>query len=1563
MTKRESNRKAWFVGVSMTVVGLTFGSASCTSKETLVEDDFDFDGTCTNCHAGLSAAQVHPTFKLRCVDCHGGNDQVDVPENASDDSNVYRDDALISQAHVSPKDGLARFFWANGMDDDNDGIVDEAPVINDLGGGNFEVVDFGEIAEFGLQGEGIGEFIDAEFNRDLNYVRWLNPGDLRIASVGCGGQSRPALDGEAGGGCHQRVVDSVRRSIMTNQGAVVNGAYYGNESWRPEFQNARDQNSDLLDQRAGAFGYTLDYEGIDGCVDTSAAGDPSGRGQPIFDSACLEANAAANDPASAANAQGNAGLPAFEAQQGSIVGSAPGTEPGRTMTHIGAKSGRIEWGGKPLLDPSAALNRMDPIPDATLLATGIADPVDNVLRGFRAYYPLNYPGSSNNFAFTFGESIKPGIDEHKTNNPFGRGHGSGCSSCHALYNYTGARNPQQVTELDDEGGQTVETVVDPTTKHREFDPDGQDIVPIGGRDRLVGMTVNVAERDFNENGLIDSGERDQQRFYSADHKLTSRITTDQCGLCHVFVTRINLAYQGMAEDEQRDKLARDRPIEFNTPAGTTVRVIDSWVREDLIAGGDPGDINDFVLNVPAESKQVLDAAIARNADLTELGLLPGAGGCAPNVFSEDCNNNGELDSAVLLQRFNEQGDLVAETTINEDLNNNGTLEVLSHVPRHRSLDGRQMRYVYGGSNGATRLMDIHFERGMHCIDCHFIQDSHGDGNIYSTNWDAIEVECEDCHGSTTRATLFTSGANGGNDMTKATAENRLAFFERDGDDIIQRSRVTDGLFWRIPQVPDTVDPDSEDFNARAVPAHQDQHLPTSVGPGEHNVGSVFAGDVGESQLQVAKLECYSCHTSWVHNCMGCHYNVNQGDDVKNFVDAAGNGFKVPGENETWYNNKTQPARTNFQLLSLLRSPFVLGTNAAADGGRVSPFRSSMQVHVSINDVNGDTIRDNITFTTFQDVDGNSGRTDVATSGVAMNQTMPHTVRPLETQGCESCHSVVNQQLQVQNDNILGQTYGVGTGRYPYVGDWAMVAGAGGIELFEYKQEGELAGNTVGASTRFPGLIVNPDDQVPANIEPIFNGGGVDATFDGTGIALIRNFQARPNNGQIVAPTLRDLAVTTADDGIVGRLVISDITIRGHPTAVRPSSTNTANVEVVTLPGRALDIAHLSPDVSDPFVYIAGGSAGVTTVRINTAPTGAADATVLSSTSAAGNTATAVRLAGDRLYAGTLEGTIEVFDLTDPAQPVHLNSVNVGSPVNAIDLGAFTIYAATDSGIAIFSNIDLDAPFQIGAIMGGSPVPGLFHNAGHLFVAAGNGGVRDIDVSVPASPVDLGDIVPVGEVVNAVDVTVSVLPVQTWVLASDSNGDLVGIKLDRSQSTRERCLPNAADCKNDLDWRDPTVMGRDPSIDPNNGQPILGDPSSINFFRQTAAILVGGGSFARPALWEQIGTQTGRRVRDSFMPGSGVLSQSVMQRMYTLNLCELPGSEDINGSGWGQFGSANPDFVSTGVCQPLSIEGGDGDGDGDGGRLEAGDSATTCEEQVIASEVGMCMERPDSLALR
>ena len=48
---------------------------------------------------------------------------------------------------------------------------------------------------------------------------------------------------------------------------------------------------------------------------------------------------------------------------------------------------------------------------------------------------------------------------------------------------------------------------------------------------------------------------------------------------------------------------------------------------------------------------------------------------------------------------------------------------------------------------AVHLKDIHLEKGMQCVDCHFGQDNHGNGKLYGETRNAIEIDCVDCHGT------------------------------------------------------------------------------------------------------------------------------------------------------------------------------------------------------------------------------------------------------------------------------------------------------------------------------------------------------------------------------------------------------------------------------------------------------------------------------------------------------------------------------------------------------------------------------------------------------------------------------------------------------------------------------------------------------------------------------------------------------------------------------------------------------------------------------------------------
>lgn len=317
------------------------------------------DGSCVACHQGITV--VHERFALGCTDCHGGDATVAVPSPvdlspASRTSTAFQ--ALIKAAHVRPSTATAQLFYANGMDDDDDGLVDEP----------------GEFAVGGDRDGPIGEFVDAEFNLDLNYVRFLNPGDLRVARASCGSAS-PAS--RLTGQCHDSEVDAVRRSIMTMNSGVLDGAYYGNRALDGEPSPQPASNGD---PKGGRFGFVLDWAAGDAQFQTAQNRfDPSDNAIPPGTVTDLDGTTRTSLPGEDLPP----GQPNFRRYQG--------------------------FGGKPLAFPQRALPSLENMPDRPLFAAtatadltlrdtarriaGIAtpatpfgsDPVDSVVQGFRAF--------------------------------------------------------------------------------------------------------------------------------------------------------------------------------------------------------------------------------------------------------------------------------------------------------------------------------------------------------------------------------------------------------------------------------------------------------------------------------------------------------------------------------------------------------------------------------------------------------------------------------------------------------------------------------------------------------------------------------------------------------------------------------------------------------------------------------------------------------------------------------------------------------------------------------------------------------------------------------------------------------------------------------------------------------------------------------------------------------------------------------------------------------------------------------------------------------------------------
>jgi hypothetical protein len=132
----------------------------------------------------------------------------------------------------------------------------------------------------------------------------------------------------------------------------------------------------------------------------------------------------------------------------------------------------------------------------------------------------------------------------------------------------------------------------------------------------------------------------------------------------------------------------------------------------------------------------------------------------------------------------------------------------------------------------SQTPDVHFTRGMACIDCHTEREVHGDGQIYRKRHYEVEIRCESCHGTPAAvATGLTAQGRRLRNVFVGAAPNEAGV-------VTLVSKLT-GKLHPIPQLAAL---------PQQPPGHDATHL--------------------------RKTECFTCHTAWAPTCYGCHIKMD-----------------------------------------------------------------------------------------------------------------------------------------------------------------------------------------------------------------------------------------------------------------------------------------------------------------------------------------------------------------------------------------------------------------------------------------------------------------------------------------------------------------------------------------------------------------------------------------------------------------------------------------------------------------------------------------------------------------
>ncbi len=267
----------------------------------------------------------------------------------------------------------------------------------------------------------------------------------------------------------------------------------------------------------------------------------------------------------------------------------------------------------------------------------------------------------------------------------------------------------------------------------------------------------------------------------------------------------------------------------------------------------------------------------------------------------------------------------------------------------------------------TNPPDIHHELGMHCIDCHVKAEIMGDGNIYSHMDRATKIECRTCHG---------------------TPDTPPSMADHDGAPMPNTWQDVDGNWMLTSKV--------DDVNHQIPLASE----VVATNP-------VAAEAMGHHHLkETGGLECYACHTSWVPNCYGCHFERDETQMGLNYW---------TGEYEVG------KVTTNNKIFEALRQ-FSIGPNS---DGRVAPYIVSCMPIADITAADGTKLLDYV-----MPISGSG------ISGLAHNPVQPHTVRGAgEVRTCAECHR-------------SPPTLGFGTGRVDIARTFVHGAGPFGVSTHD-----------------------------------------------------------------------------------------------------------------------------------------------------------------------------------------------------------------------------------------------------------------------------------------------------------------------------------------------------------------------------------------------------------------------------------------------------------------------------------------------------------------------------------
>ncbi len=814
-----------------------------------------------------------------------------------------------------------------------------------------------------------------------------------------------------------------------------------------------------------------------------------------------------------------------------------------------------------------------------------------------------------------------------------------------------------------------------------------------------------------------------ERGHPIEHRFTTGIPSSQCIVCHVHPgTNVMNSYLGYTwwDEETDGELMYPPHQKYPTAEEYTQSQLSN--PDETAARGQWSD--------PRFLERV--AELNPQARHTQFADFHGHGWVFRAVYKKD--RKGQL--------LNRDGKVLDDVS---------TAQLMAAINQPINEKARYRTDSKGSAPPASptqpvHLLDIHLEKGMHCVDCHFVQDVHGNSRLQQEVRAAIEIQCVDCHGTASeRATLLTSGpaaytsdpvsGKGRNLRTLRTPSGKRRF-EQIGTKLYQNSMVEEHLRWEVVQTADTIDPDNEHYNEKS-------RLAKTVRRDER--GEIVWGDLpGNTQDRCAhsnkNMSCIACHSSWNPSCFGCHLPQkankkmpalhNEGDVSRNYV------------------------AYNFQTLR--DDVFMLARDGDVTGNRIGPARSSCAVHVGSYNANRESI-----YVQQQTISAEG------MSGIAFSSNVPHTVRggpPVfkdgpnkgrarspeaymagrnETKQCTDCHVARDGD----NNAILAQLLMLGTNYVNFIGRYCWIAaGEHGLHATVVTERDEPQA-VIGSSLH---RLAYPDFYR----KHIAHEGKLEQFYEHPGLDISETVSLKRRRGEVLDIQARGEYVYAAcgenglrvfdiafidHKGFSERIVTAPVSPMGQRFFVRTSYA-TAVASPTTIapdPTRTHRPENREPAVHPlyGYIYVADRDEGLITVPAGTIIDGNPlnnflEREVTFNPDGILCGARTITIAGHYAYIGCNAGLV-VVSLEDPKHPQVASVVPVKRP-RAIQVQFRYAFVCDEEGVKVLDVTDLARPVWV-ASLPLADARSIYVARTYAYVAAGAQGLVILDVERPEQP--------------------------------------------------------------------------------------------------------------------------------------------------------------------------------------------------------------------------------------